>query len=94
MSRPDEHRILNRRNDLIRVAKDSPLTTANRILELERKLAVAEATIERQQPDPRLVEATEHLLDHHDCDCHGYENYQQAAVEGRAALSVDEKEQG
>jgi hypothetical protein len=39
----------------------------------------------------KLIEATDHLLNDHNCDHHGYEQYQQAANAGRQILSSDKE---
>jgi hypothetical protein len=35
-----------------------------------------------------LVQATEHLLNRHDCDCHGWENHHFAAERGREYIEA------
>ena len=35
----------------------------------------------------KLIEATEHLLDHHACDTHGHEEFRTAANRGRELLA-------
>jgi hypothetical protein len=39
----------------------------------------------------KLIEATEHLLDHHDCDTHGHEEFRTAANRGKELLGSQVK---
>jgi len=57
----------------------------HRLERAEKRIAELEALFGMSDPWPMadmlvtLAQAAEHLLNHHDCDCHGWENHHAAA---------------